>query len=162
MRYLLFKCYPFSRICQCNCIYFRYQRFGSVLIKVWNGSHVWTSLPEVLHSFPTFFISVLVLCNKLQHWWSISCHTFSVWSEIKSLIEPWRTELHWLRVIINEFNLCCVLTIVVLPESNGFIFIEANGGLNQQRTSVGLSIFSSYIKLICFTQSFLPLSGDIV
>lgn len=54
-----------------------------------------------------------------------------------------------------------MLTIVVLPESNGFIFIEANGGLNQQRTSVGLSIFSSYIKLICFTQSFLPLSGDI-
>lgn len=33
-----------------------------------------------------------------------------------------------------------VLIIVVLPESNGFIFIEANGGLNQQRTSVSLSI----------------------
>lgn len=45
--------------------------------------------------------------------------------------------------IINDVFVClCVFTIVVLPESNGFIFIEANGGLNQQRTSVGLSIFS--------------------
>lgn len=26
--------------------------------------------------------------------------------------------------------------IVGLPESNGYIYIEANGGLNQQRTSV--------------------------
>ena len=32
-----------------------------------------------------------------------------------------------------------------LPESNGFIFVEANGGLNQQRTSVLFFLFLFYI-----------------
>ncbi|KAG7597084.1 GDP-fucose protein O-fucosyltransferase [Arabidopsis suecica] len=35
-----------------------------------------------------------------------------------------------------EWKPCVNKSTGVLPESNGFIFIEANGGLNQQRTSI--------------------------
>lgn len=56
----------------------------------------------------------------------------------------------------QEYNLLfdfmvVVYVIIGLPETNGYIYVEANGGLNQQRTSVGFyKIFSVPLIMICF------------
>ena len=49
-----------------------------------------------------------------------------------------------LREVYNDIW----LTLVGLPESNGYIYIEANGGLNQQRTSVFSFHLRAFITII--------------
>lgn len=41
-----------------------------------------------------------------------------------------------------------VFIVLGLPESNGYIYVEANGGLNQQRTSVGTLIFKFVMFIV--------------
>lgn len=40
--------------------------------------------------------------------------------------------------------------VLELPESNGYISVEANGGLNQQRISVGYILFFLCLLYNCF------------
>ncbi|GER44657.1 O-fucosyltransferase family protein [Striga asiatica] len=50
----------------------------------------------------------------------------------------------------GEWRPCINMSTKGLPESNGYIFVEANGGLNQQRTSVVVLEFTiTHIFMIC-------------
>lgn len=59
------------------------------------------------------------------------------------------TKLNYIKLSgFSNFNMRVIeLAITGLPESNGYIYVEANGGLNQQRTSVCF-LYLAYSLLI--------------
>ncbi|KAF9592425.1 hypothetical protein IFM89_014915 [Coptis chinensis] len=65
-------------------------------------------------------ISIPILCSRM-----IEC--------LRVLASIWKRSYKG-----GEWRPCINMTIGDLPDSNGYIYVEANGGLNQQRTSVVL------------------------
>ena len=61
------------------------------------------------------------------------------------------------RIFLLEWNSILIHGIVGLQESNGFIIIEANGGLNQQRSSVFCNPDLLDLELYVFKWSFTEL-----